>query len=147
MDKLGTDLASPEYLHGIEQAFWGQPDRDGNTLYISVHAPDGRTFLGQFDCSNYGTQPIRCLFVNPATRQVDLKFWPDGNAEFEKWIKFKAARPFICWPQDRGAIDIGNHTEWQSLREWQKEDNQIVAYLDFLRQMLHVRARGYLRRK
>lgn len=147
MDKLATDLVSPEYLHGVEQRFWGQPDRHGDAVYIPVHGPDGRIFLGQFDCSGYGEHPIRCLFVNPDTRQVDLKFWPDGDAEFERWVKFKAARPFICWPQDRGAIDIGGHRDWQSSKEWQKEQNQIVAYLNFLRTMLHVRARGYCRQK
>jgi hypothetical protein len=150
MTDLNADLTSAEYLQGVEQGFWGMPERVGDTVYITLNAPDGRIFLGQFDCSAYWEQPIRCLFVNPETRRVDLSFWPDGNAYFEQWIKFKTTAPnppFICWDQDRGGMDIGGHKDWQSLKKWQSEKNQLVVYLNFLRRMLHVESNGYLRKK
>jgi len=40
MEKLATYLASPEYLHGLEQGFWGRPDRNGDIVCIPVHGPD-----------------------------------------------------------------------------------------------------------
>ena len=39
------------------------------------------------------------------------------------------------------------HADWRTRKSWQKKTNQIVAYLDFLRLMLNVPARGYNRRK
>jgi hypothetical protein len=150
MADLAADLVSSEFRHGIEQEFWGAPERDGDLVYIPLHAPDGKTFLAQFDCSYYWEQPIRCLFVDPATKKVDMAFWPKGNTYFEQWIKFNTAppnRPFICWTQDRGGIDIGGHADWQHLKKWQSENNQIVGYLNFLRKMFHIESNGYLRQK
>jgi len=150
MADLNADLTSVEYLHGVEQGFWGMPERVGDLVYITLNAPDDSTFVGQFDCSFYWEQPIRCLFVDPETRKVDLSCWPQGNAHFEQWIKFKTTPPnlpFICWDQDRGGMDIGGHKDWLSLKKWQSEKNQIVAYLNFLRRLLHIEANGYLRRK
>jgi hypothetical protein len=85
--------------------------------------------------------------VNPQTRKVDLAAWPDGNAEFEKWIKFRANPQFICWDQDRGGIDTGRHTDWQGHKKWQSKENQVAAHLDFLRKMLHLKSNGYNRKK
>jgi hypothetical protein len=150
MADLDADLISREYLHGVEQGFWSMPERDGDLVYVLLYAPDERAFLAQLDCSSYWEKPIRCLFVNPRTKTVDLSFWPDGNGYFEQWIKFRTRptdRPFICWDQDRGGIDIGGHRDWQLLKRWQSKTNQIVAYLNFLRRMLHLESNGYLRMK
>lgn len=148
MADLDKDLSSAEFMVGVEQEFWSIPERSGHLVYVTLFAPDGRSFMAQLDCSSYWEQPIRCLFVNPATKTVDLNFWPHGNQQFEQWIKFRPSPnpPFICWPQDRGAIEIGRHFDWQPEKQWQRQENQIVAYLNFLRKMLHVPANGYLRK-
>lgn len=150
MADLATDLTSPEYLDGVEAGFWGAAERDGDVVYVPLHAPDGRIYTAQLDCSNYWDQPIRCLFVDPATKTVDMSFWPRGNQVFEGWVKFNTAppnKPFICWDQDRGGIDVGNHTPWLAWKKWQSDKNQIVAYLNFLRKLLHVESNGYSRLK
>jgi hypothetical protein len=143
-DRLGTDLASAEFLHGVEQEFWESVSREGDRVYILMHAPDGRKFLARMDCDHYWDEPIGCLFVDAATRQVIPAAWPDGNSTFEQWIKFRANPHFICWRQDRYGIE--RHQEWKNLREWQKKQNQIVAYLEFLQQMLYRPMNGYSRK-
>ena len=140
-ERLGRDLASPEFAAHVEQGFWSFVERDKDTVYVLLHAPDGRKFLARLECDNYWNEPIRCTFVAPQDRQSEPKAWPDGNAYFERWIKFKGTPWFICWPQDRQGIE--HHKEWTALKAWQKKPNQLVAYLDFLRQMLHVPSRGY----
>ena len=150
MADLTADLVSPEFQYGVEEGFWGPPERHGDTVYVTLYAPDGSSFMAQLDCSGYWEQPIRCLFVNPDTKRVDMAFWPKGNQVFEQWVKFRTLppnKPFICWDQDRGGIDIGNHAPWLALKKWQSEKNQIVAYLNFLRKLLHLEGNGYLRQK
>lgn len=142
--KLDSDLASSEFMDGVKQEFWSLPERVGDFVYITLFAPDGRTFLARFDCKSYWSEPIECLFVDPQSRNVDIRFWPDGNQVFEGWIKFKGAPPFICWDQDRGGI--GHHAEWKVLKAWQKENNPLISYLNFLRRLLHVRSNGYNRK-
>jgi hypothetical protein len=141
MPSLETDLVSPEILDGVEQGFWSAPERDGNAVYVSLYAPDERAFLARLECSSYWDEPIECLFVDSKTRAVELAAWPDGSAQFEKWIKFKSNPPFICWDQDRRGI--GYHQEWKPLKQWQKNQNQILSYLIFLRRMLHLPVNGY----
>ena len=145
MPSLDEDLVSPELLHVIEQGFWNTPERNGNIVYVVLNAPDERTFLARLECSSYWDEPIECLFVDPKTRTVDLLSWPDGNATFEQWIKFKSNPPFICWDQDRRGI--GYHQEWKLLKQWQKNSNQILSYLNFLRRMLNLPVYGYNRKK
>ena len=38
-DRLEQDLKSPEFLHGVAQGFWELSERDGNTVYVLLHAP------------------------------------------------------------------------------------------------------------
>lgn len=143
--KLDNDLASPEFLEGVEQEFWSLPERTGDLVYITLFAPDGRSFMARFDCSSYWTEPIECLFVDPRSRMVDSRFWPDGDQTYEGWIKFRSDPGFICWDQDRGGI--AHHPDWKALKAWQKESNPIVSYLTFLRRLLHLKPNGYNRMK
>ena len=143
-DRLGTDLASAEFLHGVGQEFWEFVSRKEDRVFILIHAPDGRKFLARMDCDHYWDEPIGCLFVDLINRQVVLEAWPDGSGTFEQWIKFRTSPPFICWPQDRFGIE--QHQEWKNLREWQKKPNQIVAYLEFLQRMLYRPVNGYSRK-
>jgi len=144
-DRLGSDLASPEFAHGVEQGFWELVSREQDVVSILLHAPDGRDFLARMECSDYWTGPIGCQFVDPSDGQVKAAAWPDGNGDFAQWVKFSGPPHFICWHQDRFAFQ--HHQEWKVLKEWQGKPSQIVAYLDFLRRMLHIPARGYNRRK
>ena len=144
-DRLEQDLKSPEFLHGVTQGFWELSERDGNTVYVLLHAPDGRSFLARLECSNYWDEPIRCDFVDVAERTAKPEACPDGDAQFEQWIKYRSAPFFICWDQDRAGIQ--HHQEWRPLKAWQKQPNEIVAYLDFLCRMLYLPAHGYNRRK
>jgi len=141
IDRLARDLSSPEFLHGVEQAFWEFVAREQDFVYIRFHAPDGRSFIARLLCSDYWNEPIGCVFVDCTNREPGRTAWPDGNGKFEQWIKFRDANPFICWDQDR--FGIVHHLDWKGRKAWQKQPNQIVGYVEFLRQMLHVGSRGY----
>src|SRR5262249_37085038 len=108
-------------------------------------APDERSYMARLDCSQYWSEPIRCLFVDKETRAESGEAWPSGNGKFEGWIKFRRPPHFVCWDQDRAGIE--HHVEWKASKAWQRRANQIVAYLDFLRQMLYLPYRGYCRRR
>ena len=144
-DRLGKDLCSAEFSAYVEQGFWKLVERDKDVVYVLLCAPDERTFLVRLDCSQYWDEPICGVFVDPVDRQLKSEAWPDGDTNFEQWIKFKGSPWFICWDQDREGLR--HHADWRTRKSWQKKTNQIVAYLDFLRQMLNVPARGYNRRK
>lgn len=143
-DRLARDLSSPEFAAYAAQGFWKLVKREGHIVYVLMYAPDERTFLARLDCSDYRTEPIAGGFVDPEDLAEKAAAWPDGNSCFEQWIKFKGSPWFICWDQDRRGIS--HHGEWKARKAWQKKPNQIVAYLDFLRQMLHVPAFGYNRK-
>lgn len=143
-DKLRADLASPDFLHGVDQLFWEPVEVCGNVVYIRVFAPDERSYLAQFTCERYGEEPIDCKFVDPTTRQCIESAWPRGNGTFEQWIKFKHPHLFICWEQD--ATGLIHHAEWRVRRAWMKTINPIVAYLNFLRERLNLPMLGYDRR-
>jgi hypothetical protein len=144
-DRLGRDLSSAEFNAYVEQGFWKVVERDENILYVLLCAPDERSFLARLDCSEYWDEPIHGTFVDLENRQSVPAAWPDGNTHFEQWIKFKSSPGFICWDQDREGLR--HHLEWKTRKSWQKKPNQLVAYLDFLRQMIHVPALGYNRQK
>ena len=144
-DRLAVDLASPEFAAYVEQGFWEVVERDGDTLYVLLHAPDGRNFLARLDCSSYWEEPIGGTFVDMNMREPNPAAWSDGNAHFEGWIKFKGSPWFICWDQDRQGIQ--QHLEWKAFKSWQKKPNQILAYLDFINRMLQNPGNGYNRQK
>ncbi|MBZ5631465.1 MAG: hypothetical protein LAO06_21635 [Acidobacteriia bacterium] len=135
---------SAEFKHGVAHLFWELVERAGAVVWVRMFAPDGRTYLVRLSCEKYGEEPIDGKFVDESTRACVESAWPTGNAVFEQWIKFKAGNLFICWDQDAGGI--GHHQDWRPRRAWQKNEIQIVAYLNFLREMLHLPARGYDRR-
>jgi hypothetical protein len=143
-DRLARDLSSPEFAAYVAQGFWELAKREGHIVYVLMYAPDGRTFLARLDCSDYWTEPITGGFSDPADLMEKPAAWPDGNAHFEQWIKFKGTPWFICWDQDGRGIQ--HHQGWKARKAWQKKPNQLLAYLDFLRQMLHVPAFGYSRK-
>lgn len=139
--RLLDDLGSVAFVRGVEQGFWEPAEVHEWIVYVRLHAPDGRTFLGEFDCTGYGDEPIRCQFVDPDAHQRIPSAWPRGNGVFNGWVKFSGTELFVCWDQDREGIR--HHPAWRDRRAWTRKPNQIVAYLDFLRQLLHVPARGY----
>jgi hypothetical protein len=143
-DRLGGDLDSAEFAHGVEQGFWGLPERDNNIVYVVLHAPDGRSFTARMDCSSYWDEPILATFVDARGHQATPEAWPDGNRQFEQWIKFKSSPQFICWNQDRAGTQ--QHPEWKGHKAWQRKPNQLVSYLEYLRQMLNLPMNGYNRR-
>lgn len=142
---LISDLESAEFQHGASQNFWDFLERVDWLVYVRLYASDDRSFTIELDCSNYCEDPIRGRFVDPVTRQCRAEFWPRGNGMFSGWIKFEGSELFICWDQDRAGIQ--HHGEWRRQEAWKKQKNQIVAYLDFLRRLLHVEAMGYQRRQ
>jgi hypothetical protein len=139
--KLNADLDSALFRHGCDQGFWELIARDGLTVFARVLAPDGTSYILRLDCTEYGAEPIRGQFVDE-NRNRELSAWPKGNTAFEQWIKYKDPNPFICWEQDRIAIERC-HQDWKAKQSWKKKDNQLVAYLDFIRELLHLPARGY----
>ncbi len=141
-DILTRDLDSREFQHGVEQGFWELKERKDWFLYVAVFAPDGRAYLLELDCRGYGDDAIAGRFIDFATHQCVQAAWPQGNAVFQQWIKCTAGF-FICWNQDRNGIS--HHSEWKGQKAWSKTNNQLLAYLNFMRQMLHLPSRGYLR--
>jgi hypothetical protein len=142
-DRLDADLGSPEFRHGVDQLFWDLVECSGAVVYIRLFAPDDRSYLARFTCESYREEPIDCKFVDPDTHECVEAAWPRGDAAFEQWIKFKQPHLFICWEQDAGGIK--QHPDWRPRKAWMKTNNPIVAYLNFLREMLHLPMRGYTR--
>lgn len=142
IEKLTTDLNSPEFLHGTGQRFWELVEQSGMVIFICLYAADKRGYIARFDCDSYGAEPIACRFVDTATRQCVASAWPQGNSTFEQWVKFREGNLFICWDQDR--LGISHHPDWRCRKAWSKHPNQIVSYLDFLRRLLHLPILGYL---
>ncbi len=143
LGNLEADLCSPEFRHGVDQLFWEMVDRSSNVVCIRLFAPDGRSYLARFTCEGYGDEPMDCKFIDPDTRQCVEAAWPRGNSIFEQWIKFKHPNLFICWEQDAGGIK--QHPDWRARKAWMKTCNPIVAYLNFLRELLNLPIRGYTR--
>jgi hypothetical protein len=141
LDRLGADLASPTFQHGVDQGFWGFLSRDEFIVRVCLFAPDERSFHIELNCTSYGDEPIAGRFVNAAGQSVP-EAWPCGNPTFEQWIKFRGTDRFICWDQDRIAVNQ-HHQDWKGRKAWKKKNNQIVTYLNFLRELLHLPARGY----
>lgn len=141
--RLLEDLAAPTFSHGVEQGFWELVEFSGWIAHVGLHAPDGRSYMAELTCTGYGDEPILGRFVDPTTRQCVASAWPTGNGTFNGWVKFSGNDLFICWDQDREGIQ--RHQEWKGRRAWTRNPNQIVGYLDFLRGLLHIPARGYQR--
>jgi hypothetical protein len=142
LQRLIDDLSSAEFQRGIEQEFWELVDRQEWKVYVRLVAADGRVYVVELDCAGYRDEPIHGRFVDPATRQCVASAWPQGSGAFTGWVKF-TGELFICWDQDREGIQ--RHPDWRQRRMWTQKPNQVVAYLDFLRQLLHVESFGYQR--
>lgn len=138
---LDAALASAEFAHGERQGFWHLVERRGEVLYVEVFAYDGVTYVLELQCDRYGFEPIRGRFVNSKTFTCQTEAWPRGDGTFGGWFKWDAANLFICWPGDRGGVE--HHAEWRPLQHWRKTKNQLVQYLEFIRQSLTLPARGY----
>ena|SRR5208282_6547085 len=142
-DPLAADLASIEVQHGAVQGFWRIESRSGEQVFVVLTAPDARTYTMELDCSGYGLEPIAGRFVDPKSRTSDASAWPRGDPRLAQWLKWEPAHLFICWDQDRAGV--AHHPEWRARRAWARTKNQFYAYLDFIRQLLHVPERGYSR--
>ena len=140
IDHLAADLVSPEIHHGVEQGFWQIESQDGNRVYVRLFALDGAPYLMELDCSGYGDEPIAGRFVNDQHECVGSA-WPRGNGIFVQWVKQDPPNLFICWTEDR--LGITHHQDWRALQAWKRHPNQIYAYLDFIRKLLHVPSFGY----
>src|SRR5262245_26336117 len=108
---LQRDLASEEFAHGVRQGFWELIDQTETKLFIRMYAPDESSYLLSLACDCYGDEPLEGRFVDPETRQVVASAWPQGNAVFEQWVKFRNDH-FICWREDRGGIR--HHFDWKA---------------------------------
>lgn len=143
-DRLAADLASAAFQNGITQKLWELIARSGNSLDVHIAAPDSGWYLLLLDCNNYWEQAIWGQFIDPKTRQCVASAWPVGDGTFQQWIKCTPGNLFICWDQDR--IGISKHSEWAHKKSWQKRQNQVVSYLDFIHTLLWLPKFGYSRR-
>jgi len=141
-EKLIADLESDAFRHGVQQGFWELVLHEGTVVLVRLFAPDQRPYLIQLNCAEYGDEPIAGQFVNEVGQCV-ADAWPQGDTTFSQWIKHQPGNLFICWDQDRIAIDQ-HHIDWKVRKAWAKK-NQLVSYLNFLSQMLHLPSRGYHR--
>jgi hypothetical protein len=143
IDDLIRDINSEEFQHGVSQGFWEFQERSDWLLYVILRAPDDCEYLARLDCSSYGDEPILGQFVDLKTRQCIASAWPKGDSVFAQWVKFEPGNLFLCWDQDRAGIK--HHPDWRERRAWTKKRNQLVAYLNFLRELLHLPRHGYQR--
>ena len=145
VDQLMAALQSLEIQRGQASGFWRYLDRTGDVLYFEVNAWDGDKYVLELTCDRFIDEPILGRFVDPVTRHCTSEAWPQGDAIFVGWFKWQPANFFICWPGDRGGI--GHHPEWRGQQHWKKTSNPLHQYLEFIRQCLNIRGRGYQPRK
>ena len=138
---LASSLASPEFERGVSEEFWDLRQVSESTLYVAMFASDGEQYVLELQCDSYGAEPIRGRFVDPESLVCVSSAWPTGNGIFAGWFKWDPQNFFICWPGDRGGVM--HHPEWRALEHWRKTSNQLVQYLEFIRQCLTLPARGY----
>ena len=142
---LVADLESSAFAHGVDQGFWTSPDREGPIIFIRMAAADGRVYTLRLRCDGYGSEPISGEFVTGVARLVRSDAWPRGNGFFQQWVKFGGANEadlFICWDQDRKGISH-HAADWAPRKAWLRNDNQLVAYLTFVAQLLNNPYYGY----
>lgn len=143
--KLQVDLQSAEFQHGVQQQFWELIEIQGCFVFIKIFALDETSYILELDCSGYGNEPLRGRFVDPISKACVASAWPNGNNQFTGWVKFHPGELFICWDQDREGI--ARHSDWKTRKAWTKNPNQVWAYLDFIRKLLHYPAYGYHQQK
>lgn len=143
IDELIKDIESEEFLHGVSQGFWKFQERSDWVLYVILYAPDDCEYLARLECSSYRDEPILGQFVDPTTKQCVASAWPKGDSVFAQWVKFDPSNLFFCWDQDRAGIK--HHPDWREKKAWNKKKNQIVVYLNFLRELLYLPSHGYQR--
>lgn len=140
-DTVAASLNSPEFERGISQEFWELQEVVRHLVYVVMTARDGERYHLELQCDSYGSEPIRGRFVDSGSLACVSTAWPTGNATFAGWFKWSPNELFICWPGDRGGIE--HHADWRALQHWCKTSNQLVQYLEFIRQCLTLPARGY----
>jgi len=141
MDTLVTSLDSPEIKQGEKAKFWRFLERKNWTVYFEVFAWSGEKYVMEFNCDGYISEPILGRFVQPDSYQCTSNAWPCGNKTFGNWFKWQEQNLFICWPADRGGIK--HHPDWGAQKYWNKTNNPLHQYLEFIRQCLNIRANGY----
>lgn len=142
--QLLTDLSSVDFARGADQEFWKLEKRVDSTVYVTMFAMDGDTYLLEMQCDRYGEEPILGRFVDAKSYACVSSAWPMGNEVFGGWFKWQPNDLFICWPGDRGGLQ--RHADWRTQGRWRQSKNQLVDYLEFVRQCLNLPARGYLPR-
>ena len=140
-DRLTADLGSVEFLRGVERDFWRLIERIGDRVYVECIAWDGSRFVLELTCDRYGDEPCLGRFADPQSHQCVSDAWPAGDGTFGTWFKWQPGNLFICWHGDRAGI--GHHPEWRAREHWKKTTNPLVQYLEFVRECLTIRARGY----
>jgi hypothetical protein len=143
-DPLAADLDSSAFKLGVEREFWRLVRREGNRVYVECFAWNGDNYVLEVNCDQYIIEPCLGRFVNPETGKCDATDWPQGTDTFYGWFKWKPGELFVCWPGDRAGI--AHHPNWRALEHWRKTKNPLVQYLEFIRECLTIRARGYLPR-
>lgn len=143
-DALDEDLKSEEFRRGAERGFWRLVERVGVRVYIELFAWNGDAYVLELTCDSYREQPCLGRFVDRDTRGCVSDAWPRGDGIFGGWFKWDPAHLFICWPGDRGGIT--HHPEWRAKQYWKETSNPLFQYLEFVRQCLSIRGRGYLPR-
>ena len=141
LDSLAQDLASLEFRHGVERGFWRLIERVGFRVYIECFAWNDDTYVLELTCDRYREEPSLGKFVDPVTRARSSEAWPRGNAMFGGWFKWNPNELFICWPGDRDGL--AHHPDWRARAHWQKTQNPLVQYLEFIRSCLTIPGRGY----
>jgi len=141
LDRLTANLGSLEFLRGVNRQFWRLIERAGDRVYVECFAWDGIGYVLELTCDRYADEPCLGRFVDPGTRQCVSQAWPTGDGVFGTWFKWQQGNLFICWPGDRDAI--GRHPEWRVSEHWKKTGNPLVQYLEFVRECLTIRSRGY----
>lgn len=136
---LAEDLASAQFLSGVDRGYWRLLDRVGTLATFKITARAGRQIGVRLDCAGYpGVAPtgqLWCLFGGGPLPVAD---WPTGGRASQvfnpSWsLQFGGA---FYFPFDRRAID--GHAAWVNDHPghvW-SVDKTVVDALHLLREIL-----------
>jgi len=86
--------------------------RDNCDIFVLMHPKTNsdRKFLIRHRCDDYPQKAPSLQFVNPATKETGLQYWPDRGAPF---IAAVSRNPIaLCMPGNREFFET-LHREWQ----------------------------------
>ena len=136
---LAEDLASAEFLSGVDHNYWRLLDRAGTLATFEITARTGRQVEVRLDCGGYpGVAPTGQLWSMADGGPLPVADWPTGGRASQVFNPGWSRRfgGAFYFPFDRRAID--GHAPWANDHPghvWSVEKT-IVDVLHLLREIL-----------